>query len=194
MARPVSQLPQGEDTVLNMTPMIDICFQLVVFFMLTLEFKSIDRRFETQLPKVGQQPTPGEPLAVQHVTVRLFRKNLERPVGEHFTRVRVGERLTVDLPPGPWPSEGAAQEERRLACETRMARVTQAIAATWQAQDKDLDVHGEIRTPFPEGQAVPHGDVMQVFDAFVAAGLVNVDLEGAAAPVPTRDGGGWTFR
>lgn len=30
----------GEDTVMNMTPMIDICFQLVVFFMLTLDVSS----------------------------------------------------------------------------------------------------------------------------------------------------------
>lgn len=30
----------GEDTIMNMTPMIDICFQLVVFFMLTLDMTS----------------------------------------------------------------------------------------------------------------------------------------------------------
>jgi biopolymer transport protein ExbD len=35
-------VPQGDDTVLNMTPMIDIVFQLVVFFMLTLDMSSKD--------------------------------------------------------------------------------------------------------------------------------------------------------
>src|SRR5262245_3938197 len=34
------QVPQGEDTIMNMTPMIDICFQLVVFFMPTLDMTS----------------------------------------------------------------------------------------------------------------------------------------------------------
>jgi biopolymer transport protein ExbD len=33
-------IPQGEDTIMNMTPMIDICFQLVVFLMLTLDMSS----------------------------------------------------------------------------------------------------------------------------------------------------------
>jgi biopolymer transport protein ExbD len=192
MSHPV---PQGEDTVLNMTPMIDICFQLVVFFMLTLEFKSIDKRFETQLPKkLGQQRDPGTPPPVQHVTVRLFRKNLERSVAEQFTRVRVGERLTVDLPPGPWPPTGGAEESRRRITEAELARVAQAIGATWAAQGRSPDVHGEIRTPPPEGRSVPHGDVMQVLDAFLAAGLTNVDFEGAAAPLPSGAGGGWAFR
>ena len=31
------KIETGEDTVMNMTPMIDIVFQLVVFFMLTLD-------------------------------------------------------------------------------------------------------------------------------------------------------------
>ena len=55
----MAQLPaQGEDTAMNMTPMIDICFQLIVFFMLTLKFKSIDKRFESLLPNRGQQARP----------------------------------------------------------------------------------------------------------------------------------------
>jgi biopolymer transport protein ExbD len=184
----------GEDTVLNMTPMIDICFQLVTFLMLTLEFKSIDKRFETLLPGNGQQPTPAHIEPVQHVTVRLFRKNLDRPVAEQFTRVRVGERLTVDLPPGPWPAAADAEEARRLASEVGYRRVAQAIGASWDAQERNARVRGEIRTPFPEGQAVPHGDVMLALDAFLEAGLTNVDFEGAAAPLPTQQGGGWTFR
>jgi biopolymer transport protein ExbD len=192
MARPA---PLGEDTALNLTPMIDVCFQLVVFFMLTLEFKSIDRRFETQLPKtLGPQSVPSRLDPVTHVSVRLFRKNRERPVAEQFTRIRVAERLTVDLPPGPWPVGGAAEDARRRETDARLARVRQAIAATWEAQARDPKVRGEIRTPFPDGQAVPHGDVVQVFDAFLGAGFTNVDLEGAAAPLPEAAGGGWSFR
>jgi biopolymer transport protein ExbD len=39
---PAIVVPPGEETTLNMTPMIDIVFQLVVFFMLTLDMSSKD--------------------------------------------------------------------------------------------------------------------------------------------------------
>ncbi len=41
----------GPPSELNLTPMIDIVFQLLVFFLLTLNFKSVDRRIESMLPK-----------------------------------------------------------------------------------------------------------------------------------------------
>ena len=43
--------PEPEETEMNMTPMIDIVFQLIIFFLLSLKFKTIDRRIDSQLPK-----------------------------------------------------------------------------------------------------------------------------------------------
>ena len=39
-------------TELNMTPMIDCVFLLLLFFMVATKFKEIDRRIEAQMPKV----------------------------------------------------------------------------------------------------------------------------------------------
>jgi biopolymer transport protein ExbD len=184
----------GEDTVLNMTPMIDICFQLVVFFMLTLEFKSIDRRFETQLPKDrGQQASAANIKPFKDIEVKLFRDNLELGVLEQRTKIRVGETFTVLLPKGPWPKDSLGEDARRMEEEKVMAQVTAAIAAAWAQQGKNPEISGEIKTPFPKGQAVPHGDVMKVLDSFLAAGIVQVNFEGAAAPMMRKDGGGWGF-
>jgi len=67
MTAPVAS---GEDTVMNMTPMIDICFQLIVFFMLTLRFPSVSSRFETQLPKDrGQASSPAVLTPLQEIIV-----------------------------------------------------------------------------------------------------------------------------
>jgi biopolymer transport protein ExbD len=188
------KVEQGEDTALNMTPMIDICFQLVVFFMLTLEFKSIDKRFETQLPKDrGQQSSAANIKPFKDIEVKLFRDNLELGVAEQRTKIRVGETFTVLLPKGPWPKDGAGEDARRLEEERVMAQVTQAIAAAWAQQGKNPEISGEIKTPFPKGQAVPHGDVMKVLDSFLEAGILQVNFEGAAAPLMRKDGGGWAF-
>ena len=43
---------------LNMTPMIDVVFQLLIFFMLTMHFKEVEGKLLSQLPKHG--PAPGE--------------------------------------------------------------------------------------------------------------------------------------
>jgi hypothetical protein len=183
----------GDETALNMTPMIDVCFQLIVFFMLTLKFKSIDKRFETELPRVGPRPDVVCLPTVQPITVKLFRRDVEQAPERHFTRVRVGETTTVDLPRGPWPRDGAGESARLAEEDARFADVSRAIAAAWAGQQRAATVRGEIKTPPPSGQLVPHGDVLRVLDAFFEAGLVQVDFEGAPPPVGTRDGGGWDF-
>lgn len=184
----------GEETVLNMTPMIDICFQLIVFFMLTLKFKSIDKRFETELPKDRGPSTSAAVLTpLTEITVKLFRKDVEKASTEHFTRLRVGDKTTVDLPKGPWP-KGAEDEDRRRKDEDAVFKqISDAIAAAWAEQNKHPDVKGEIKTPAPTGQLVPHGDVMRVLDSFIEAGVLVVNFEGAPPPVGMKDGGGWDF-
>jgi len=38
---------------LNITPMIDCIFQLLIYFMVTMKFKELDRKLEADLPKAG---------------------------------------------------------------------------------------------------------------------------------------------
>ena len=73
------------------------------------------------------------------------------------------------------------------------ARERWAIASAWAQQGKNPEISGEIKTPFPKGQAVPHGGVMKVLDSFLAAGITQVNFEGAAAPQMRKEGGGWGF-
>jgi len=182
---PAPRPPIGEDAALNMTPMIDVCFQLIVFFMLTLRFPSVSNRFEmVMLKDRGPHPELAMLPPIQHISVKLFRKNAELDASQHFTRVRVGELTTVDLPRGPWPTTGDQEEARRLTEDKLLLQVTDAIASAWTHQNRSPLVKGEIQTPAPTGPLVPHGDVMRVLDAFVSAGLTSVNFEGAAPPMP----------
>ncbi len=38
-------------TEADMTPMIDVVFQLIIFFLTTIKFKALEGKLETQLPK-----------------------------------------------------------------------------------------------------------------------------------------------
>jgi biopolymer transport protein ExbD len=51
---------------LSLTPMIDVVFLLLIFFMVGMKFKELDRKLEADLPKAGKpldddnQPPPSE--------------------------------------------------------------------------------------------------------------------------------------
>jgi len=53
--------PSAEPT-LNLTPMIDIVFLLIIFFMVGTQFSERERQFDVQLPTVAEaQPLTGRP-------------------------------------------------------------------------------------------------------------------------------------
>lgn len=180
-ARPLVGADDRDEPGLNMTPMIDIVFQLLIFFLLSLRFKSVDRRIESEMPReVGTRPLVAQ-TPPPRLVVKLFRKNAER-ADRAFTRVRVGNRHTIDLPTTPRGEAIEADDVRDAALE----RVIAAIHDVRRRGGFDPDVKGEIRAPLPEGQAVPHADVIAVLDAFLRAEFEDVAFAGAPLPLPGR--------
>ncbi|MBM4037052.1 MAG: biopolymer transporter ExbD [Planctomycetes bacterium] len=51
-------------TELNMTPMIDCVFLLLLFFMVGMKFKELDRKLDTDLPQMGK-PKPEDPFELK---------------------------------------------------------------------------------------------------------------------------------
>ncbi|MHC5209383.1 MAG: ExbD/TolR family protein [Planctomycetota bacterium] len=52
-----------EEVDADMTPMIDVTFQLIIFFICTIKFKTLEGKLETQLPKdVGVNSAPVDAL------------------------------------------------------------------------------------------------------------------------------------
>ena len=93
-----TKIPEPDETEMNMTPMIDIVFQLIIFFLLSLKFKTVDRRIESQLPKDrGLQATQQFVDELPMLTVKLFRRDQEVKDAEDkslaFTRIRVGKKI-----------------------------------------------------------------------------------------------------
>jgi biopolymer transport protein ExbD len=158
------------DTELNMTPMIDIVFQLILFFLFNLRFKSIDFRIDAALPQnLGLEATDVMVPPTPKVTVRLFRVDAEDPERAR-TEVRLGaSRWTL-------PPVGASRAERDAA----FAKVTEAI----RALRGDTGMPGAVETPLPSGAHVPHADVVGVVDAFLAAEVREIAFGGAPMPRP----------
>ena len=181
------RVDEGQETELNMTPMIDIVFQLIIFFLLSLKFKTIDRRIESMLPKdrgPGVVVTfPADELAIKF---KLFRRDLASPEAA-YTLIRLGNARQFMLPKG-WKGraqEGAARlREYDAVLASIRASIEERIVAYGGIAS---GVKGEIVAPPPGGGAVPHGDVVAVLDAFLEAGVTEVKFEGTASPLTTRE-------
>ena len=83
--------PQTE-IELDMTPMIDVVFQLLIFFMLTIEFKTLEGKLAAYLPKdVGVNNTPAEPKEKVEIRVKV---------------VNEGSKVDPFKPDTPWSGSG----------------------------------------------------------------------------------------
>jgi biopolymer transport protein ExbD len=59
-----------DEPALNLTPMIDIVFNLLIFFMVGTRFADLERQFDVQLPTVGEaQPLTNLP---DEIVVNIF--------------------------------------------------------------------------------------------------------------------------
>lgn len=77
-------IPAVEPDASDMTPMIDIVFQLLIFFMLTMHFQEVEGKMLSQLPK-NKGPVSGPAVVTEEVrlTVREGRLSVEKhEIGE----------------------------------------------------------------------------------------------------------------
>ena len=181
-------VPEPEDTEMNMTPMIDIVFQLIIFFMLTMKFKEIDRRIDSQLPKDrGMAATSDFPEEFEKIKIKVFRRNLKEAESEQYTLIKVDNTHEFKLPKN-WKGFANASPEQAAAYSAVIEKVYSVVMGKLRAHPGNKDeVKGEIVAPPPKGGAVPHGDVMQILDVFLRAKITDVMFEGKATPLTSRE-------
>ncbi|MCG3133502.1 MAG: hypothetical protein HMLKMBBP_00680 [Planctomycetes bacterium] len=151
---------------LNMTPMIDVVFQLLVFFLVTMKFKTLDQRVDAYLPTDrGLAATPTKPEEVPKLVAVLKHK-----ISDGYTRVKINNQDLGTLKP--------AEKEATLAELSRRAAEARKIAG--DAADK---VKGEVDA----APMTPMGDVIYAVDAFQAGGLKNVTFIGTPEPGTVLD-------
>ncbi|MCK6481119.1 MAG: biopolymer transporter ExbD, partial [Planctomycetes bacterium] len=148
--REVDDGTKGAKSETNMTPMIDVVFQLIIVFLCSMKFRTLDMKIEAFLPKdVGLNTTPATAEVEVKVNVKLRRKK-----GESQTQIYLlDSRLGTASGEGIWTT-----------LQTRLKEFV----------NKDSKVKAEIDAD-PD---VPHGDVMRTLDSFTAAELANVVFRG----------------
>jgi biopolymer transport protein ExbD len=104
-----------EESKMEMTPMIDVVFLLLIFFMCTLKFKTLEGKLSAYLPKdVGVNTSQAEPIEKVEITLTVLKEGtkfnargdgpwIDEP-GRRFTygpdrviRYQIGPRKTTQL-------------------------------------------------------------------------------------------------
>jgi biopolymer transport protein ExbD len=138
----LSKTSAGEEIVMDMTPMIDIVFQLIIFFMLLMDMST--KELETLvLPKareaVEDKPDPKDP----------------RPI---INIIANGQILVKrDLYYDPEHDDGYAKLKKFLADRARLmpkAHVDKNNPNSMMAPDKPILVRADQSTPFKHIQKV----------------------------------------
>jgi len=161
----------NEPVKLNMTPMIDVVFQLIVFFLVSMKFKSLDMKIEAFLPKDrGLAATPSKPADVPKLVAVLKRQK-----GEATTRVKVGNATLGEI---------NGSEERRAATKAVMDQLSKMAG---EARARAGSAADEVKGEVDAAPLVPTGDVIRAVDAFIAGGLKDVTFVGTPPPDSTMD-------
>ncbi|MFT7618725.1 MAG: biopolymer transport protein ExbD [Planctomycetota bacterium] len=158
-----------EDEVhMDMTPMIDVTFQLLIFFIITLKFKLLEKKLNSHLPTdFGSQLN-------------------DMPIDEMFTTIRLRQSKDSDLASRDRPTEvflenekmtGAYLAEQRSKLKTRLSQFIKV----------QKDAKGKIDV----GPGVPHFEVVAILDLFNQCGYKTVSFVGMPKSRSIADAQAW---
>jgi biopolymer transport protein ExbD len=89
--------PNKRDASFNLTPLIDVVFQLLIFFMLTTTFSSLENRVKVNLPS-------GDFTAVEpskNITITITEDNTIYLNGKLIDPLRITESIATELKKEP---------------------------------------------------------------------------------------------
>ena len=157
---------------LEMTPMIDVTFLLLVFFLLTLKFKVLEGKLAAYLPKdAGPNPADTTPLDAIEVRIEVV------PGFE-------GERVFATGPRAGKPWDGDAEARFTFAPGSRRLhyavgpRRADSIEALVQRVVAAKAVDPDRRVVLESGAGTFVSDVVAVLDGLLEAGVEDLSFAG----------------
>jgi biopolymer transport protein ExbD len=145
--QPVSLRSKPEESEMDMTPMVDVTFQLLIFFMVTASFT---------MQKSLRIPAPKETAEVSSKTLQDYEENPD------YVIVRIDALGTFFVSGVKWTEEIECPAEQELLVKLREAR-------------QDGGTNGSKMLVIAHGDA-EHARVVTAIDAGLSAGIEDVQL------------------
>ena len=146
-----------DKVVMDATPMIDVTFQLLIFFIITLKFKVLEKKLVTHLPTDFGSGVEQSPVEETFSEVRLSQHVMP---GQNVVEGRTSYALD-GVPLRGSGREALGELERRLR----------------SLRGRIRDLTGKIRVD----RGVPHARVVEVVDVMRRAGCPDIRFSGMKA-------------
>ncbi|MAT14670.1 MAG: biopolymer transporter ExbD [Planctomyces sp.] len=130
---------QVEEPSLNLTPMIDIVFLLIIFFMVGSQFTEQERLFELNMPEVSAAP----PLTAlpDDLVINIHRDGRMIIQGEEYTLPELAKRLQEAR--ANYEDQGVVI---RHDAEGMHQNLMYALSACHSAQIRNISIAGQLQS------------------------------------------------
>ena len=153
-----------EEAKLDMTPMIDVVFQLIIFFMCNIKYKTLEGRLDAYLPKdVGVNTAPATLIEKVEITIKV---------------VEVGERRDPKNVNQPWIGKGTFEYVGRKVSYQIGPRKTVDIAEVRKIVAQLHRENPERKSTIDCRPGTIYADMIPVLDAAVDAGFTDITFVG----------------
>jgi len=154
----------SEEHKMEMTPMIDVTFLLLIFFLCTLKFKLLEGKLQAYLPKdVGVNQSEAEPKEKVEISIKLVAEGTRvdphdaaKPWGGKGRFDYIGRKVTYAV--GPFKTEDLE------ALQTRLQKI---YASDPERPSTIAALAGTV-----------YGDVVPVLDRAVEVGYTDITFVG----------------
>ncbi len=155
-----------EESKMDMTPMIDVTFQLLIFFMCTIKFKTLEGKLSAYLPKdlgsAATQATPKEKVEIK------------------LTVLNEGQKLDPRTR-GPWTGEGRFEYDQSRVVQYQVGPMKTTSLQQILERLKALHADDPERGSTINAQkGIVYGDVVGVLDAALVADFTEITFVGSA--------------
>jgi biopolymer transport protein ExbD len=155
------------ESTLEMTPMIDVTFLLLIFFMCTLKFKTLEGKLLAYLPKdVGVNQTEAEPIEKVEITLRVLQEGTKLdPRGQGRWEGRPGSRFK-------YADDRIVEYQVSAAKTTDLKKLQERLKVIHQSDPKrpaTIDAR----------KGTVYADVVKVLDAAIDAGFQEITFVGS---------------
>jgi biopolymer transport protein ExbD len=157
------------DADMEMTPMIDVTFLLLIFFMCTIKFKTLEGKLSAYLPKdVGVNTSPAEPIEKVEIKMQVTNE------GTKYKAVRSG------TPTVPYDGEGRFVFGPDRAITYAIGpRTFSDIADVRRRLKEQFSATPERPVTIDPRKGIVYADVVGVLDAAIQAGFTEVSFAGS---------------
>ncbi len=154
-----------EKNEMEMTPMIDVTFLLLIFFMCTIKFKTLEGRLSAYLPRdVGVNQSDAEPIEKVDISVSVLEE---------------GTRYSPKDPTQPWSGEGRfIIRGRKIQYKIGPSVFTEAEEMTKKLKKSHED-DDERPATIDAKPGTMYADIIVALDAAIEAGFTDITFGGA---------------